>query len=294
MLVSESELVGTIGGGELENSALLEARAALRTANSRPRRWRRKIALGPSLGQCCGGSVELFFERFETGDVGDAAYYLRPASGDASGHWIEEFELDLGGGPHIFDQQGEIWVAEAVRPSALRPLFLYGAGHVGRAVVKALLPLPFDLHWIDVEDGRFPLSDSARVARILAKQPEIIARNAPENAVHLVMTYSHQLDLLICDAVLGGRGFSHLGLIGSATKKHRFLKRLTELGHGEEVLSRLSCPIGVPGIESKHPAAIAASVAAEMLQIEEMLQKSATEFVSDSIKAMTTRTAGGD
>jgi xanthine dehydrogenase accessory factor len=127
--------------------------------------------------------------------------------------------------------------------------------------------LPFAVTWVDVAAARFPEVAPDGVAVQTAPDPAAVAAQAPAQAFHIVMTHSHPLDLAICHAVLARGAFGHLGLIGSRTKRARFLKRLRELGIAEEQLAWLACPIGVAGIEGKQPAIIAVAVAAELLQI---------------------------
>jgi xanthine dehydrogenase accessory factor len=143
------------------------------------------------------------------------------------------------------------------------PLYLYGAGHVGRAVVRALADLPFAVAWVDVADDRFPADMPPNAEPIISTDPAAIAAAAPENALHLIMTFSHALDLSLCNAVLE-RDFAWAGLIGSATKRARFEKRLREAGISDAALARLACPIGIGGITGKEPAMIAISVAAQL------------------------------
>jgi xanthine dehydrogenase accessory factor len=164
-------------------------------------------------------------------------------------------------------KRGPAWFIESVERTRT-PLFLYGAGHVGRALVSVLSGLPFDVTWIDTSKDRFPsgIREKAGLATLVARDLAAIARTAPAGAFHLVMTYSHPLDLAICHAVLGSGTFAYLGLIGSATKRSRFMKRLRELGHNEGALSRLTCPIGIPNVTGKEPAIIAISVAAQLLE----------------------------
>ncbi len=143
------------------------------------------------------------------------------------------------------------------------PLYLYGAGHVGRAVVRALADLPFSITWVDVATDRFPAVIPPNAEPIIAADPAAIAAAAPDHALHLIMTFSHALDLSLTHAVLA-KDFSWAGLIGSATKRARFEKRLREAGVGEAALARLQCPIGIGGITGKEPAMIAISVAAQL------------------------------
>lgn len=140
-----------------------------------------------------------------------------------------------------------------------RPLWIYGAGHVGRALVEVMAPLPkLAITWIDTDAARFPASADT-VTRLIAADPTAVVKHAPDTAEHLILTYSHDLDLALCHAVLSRR-FQAAGLIGSATKWARFQKRLTTLGHAPEQIARIACPIGDPTL-GKHPQAIAIGVA---------------------------------
>ncbi len=154
------------------------------------------------------------------------------------------------------------WIIEP-EPAAPHPLYLYGAGHVGRAVVRALADLPFSITWVDVAVERFPADILPNAEAIISTDPTAIAATAPEHALHLIMTFSHALDLSLCNAILG-REFAWAGLIGSATKRARFEKRLREAGIADAALARLHCPIGIGGITGKEPAMIAISVAAQL------------------------------
>ena len=148
----------------------------------------------------------------------------------------------------------------------LTHLNLWGAGHVGRALVMALAPLPFKITWWDVRGNAFPSAVPENVTCRLGSPQDM----AP--GLLLVMTHSHALDFDIVDFALRQSHVSHVGLIGSDTKAVRFRKRIVEAGHGPDALSRLTCPIGSKAIRSKLPAAIAASVAVQLLHWQEMLK----------------------
>ena len=154
------------------------------------------------------------------------------------------------------------WIVEP-EPNPPHPLYLYGAGHVGRAVVRVLTDLPFAITWVDVAADRFPETLPPNATAVIATDPAAIAAAAPSQALHLIMTFSHALDLSIAHAVLS-RQFAWAGLIGSATKRARFSKRLLEAGIDAAALGRLHCPIGIGGITGKEPAMIAISVAAQL------------------------------
>ena len=156
------------------------------------------------------------------------------------------------------------WMVESVAPTT-RPLWIWGAGHVGRALVTVLAPLPnFAITWVDTAPERFPPALPDGVAPLVAADPSGAVRHAPPDARHLVLTYSHALDLELCHRLLD-HGFGSLGLIGSATKWARFHSRLAALGHAPEAVARIDCPIGEPGL-GKHPQAIAVGVAAALLR----------------------------
>jgi xanthine dehydrogenase accessory factor len=155
-----------------------------------------------------------------------------------------------------------VWeVAEAMEKPSARPLWIYGAGHVGRALINVMGPLPqFDITWVDTHADRFPLTD---VTTLVASNPALAVKHAPKTAEHLILTYSHEIDLALCHAVLS-HGFQSAGLIGSATKWARFRSRLAALGHSNAQISRIACPIGDPSL-GKHPAEIALGVATAMI-----------------------------
>ena len=230
MLVFADNSVGTIGGGALEHAAINRALEALRNQGTLPDT--ETIPLGPAIGQCCGGSVVLRYQRL-----------------DAHGH-------------PALDQ----WLARIEDGAA--SLWLFGAGHVGKAVARAMAPLGFRVTWIDSRATMFP--DTGRENEILiSRAPHLELANAPAGAMVLVMTHCHAQDFDIIDAALTRPDLGFVGLIGSATKRARFIARLKARGHSEQALGRLICPIGIPGISGKEPAVIAASVAAQALRYRE-------------------------
>lgn len=266
MLVWAGGQIGTIGGGALEYAAAERARAALTTGDRLDR-----VSLGPDIGQCCGGAVTLVTEvwdRARLDGMGDVLARPMP------GHDGAEMPLKVanrlraarnGTRPATVEVvQG--WLIEPVAP-ARRVVWIWGAGHVGRAIVDILRPLP-DLHlvWLDTAADRFPpIPDGVeqRIAADLAAE----ADHAPPQAEHLILTYSHALDLDLCHRLLQ-HGFGRCGLIGSATKWARFRSRLSALGHGAHSIARIDCPIGDPGL-GKHPQAIAIGVALAFLHKHE-------------------------
>ena len=151
--------------------------------------------------------------------------------------------------------------AETMNLPNARPLWIYGAGHVGAALVHVIHALPdFNITWIDTHLDRFP---KTAVTTFVAADPALAVKHAPIDADHLILTYSHEMDLALCHAVLQ-QPFHSAGLIGSATKWARFKTRLAALGHRPSQISRIACPIGDPSL-GKHPSAIALGVATAMI-----------------------------
>jgi xanthine dehydrogenase accessory factor len=264
MIVSADGQAGTIGGGALEWEAVARARAVLSGGADRLDR----IALGPGVGQCCGGAVTLLTERWDarraaglTGEV-----VARPAPGGSVEPPLRvRRRLQAARGEGQIPRAGLIdgWMVEPV-VRAMREVWIWGAGHVGRAIVAVLAPLPdVAVTWVDTAAARFPEVIPDGVTRLVAADPAAAAAHAPQAAEHYVLTYSHALDLALCHALLT-RGFARCGLIGSATKWARFRRRLGELGHAETEVGRIRCPIGNPAL-GKHPQAIAVGVATELL-----------------------------
>ena len=239
MAVFADRVVNTLGGGHLEFSAIQLARQWLdRTATStaaedatKAAGFTRRFALGPSLGQCCGGAVELSFQRLQ----GPLEEVLRAR----------------------------------LHPRAT-PVGLFGAGHVGQALVRVLSTLPFQVHWVDSRDEIFP-SDVPRHVRCEHSDPvQAAVADLPPRSQVLVMSFNHAEDLDIVQACLQRqrqRGdLPFIGLIGSRTKWATFNRRLRERGFSAQECAQVTCPIGLPGIPGKQPEVIAVAVAAQLLQ----------------------------
>ncbi len=299
MIVTPEAIEGTVGGGALELEVVTAARAMLSKGLAAPawRRDTRDYPLGPSLGQCCGGYTKVLFEVFTEAEfpllckiaeeLGTCSLFIRPLEGGLPPRVIThrkqgytELPLNVlraardmlsGARPlgAVFcpgSKGAGAWFMEPVSRAKIQ-LYLYGAGHVGRALVRVLEGLPFEITWVDTSEERFPEYKTPSVTRIPAADPAAVAASAGNDAFHLVMTYSHPLDLAICHTILKSRVPGFLGLIGSNTKRARFIKRLRELGHSQASIDRLTCPIGIAGLPGKEPATIAVSVAAQLLQI---------------------------
>ena len=240
MVVGARTLVGSIGGGRLEHEATTLARQHLATGqpplsgDAAPLR----CALGPSLGQCCGGVVHLSLERVGAGQLGA--------------------------------MQAELMDAPRQH---LTPVALFGGGHVGLALVQVLASLPFALTWVDSRNDVFP---APLLPGVVCEHSEPVQAAVPLLTAQsrvLIMSFSHAEDLDVLTACLlrqrlqGDLPF--IGLIGSQTKWVTFGHRLAARGFSAAELAHVTCPIGVPGIQGRHakePEVIAVAVAAQLLQ----------------------------
>jgi xanthine dehydrogenase accessory factor len=157
---------------------------------------------------------------------------------------------------------------ERIAPDAFH-VTLFGAGHVGQALAASLGLLPCRVTWVDDRDGQFPATIPANVSVVTSAAPPLEVAQAPTGSFFLVMTHSHAIDQDICEEILRRDDFAYCGLIGSGTKRAMFERRLAQRGIPRERLSRLTCPIGIPGIRGKEPAVIAAAVVAQLLQVRE-------------------------
>ncbi len=277
VVAPDGRFTGTIGGGALEWGALAEAQALLADRDG-PAVRRLDKALGPDLGQCCGGRVTLMIERFE---LNDRAAVEELAAAERTGEVVTRATSDTQG-----RLQRRVATADAARLASdelcrrlddgsmlerfgdpRTPLSLFGAGHVGTALASALAPLPFAVTWIDPRAGAFPEHVAANVRCITADDPVRFIADAPAGAFIAVMTHSHGLDLDLVIAALQAEKFPYVGLIGSETKRARFVSAMRKIG--VPGIDHLVCPIGLPGIRDKAPAAIAAAVAAQLLIVRE-------------------------
>lgn len=265
MLVWGAGQSGTIGGGALEFEAVARARGMLGAGGARLDRE----ALGPKLGQCCGGAVSVLTEVFDAGTLplAEAGVIVRSVDGRAMPLAVKRM-LARARGEGVMPVPALVqgWMVEPVA-RAEREVWVWGAGHVGRALMAVLAPLPeVAVVWLDVAAERFPDAVPEGVRCRVAADPASLVAEAPRAAEHFIVTFSHALDLELCHRLLG-RGFAACGLIGSATKWARFRSRLAALGHGAADIGRIDCPIGDPSL-GKHPQAIAVGVAMQFLRRE--------------------------
>ncbi|WP_116086656.1 xanthine dehydrogenase accessory protein XdhC [Tropicimonas sp. IMCC34011] len=259
MLVWPGGQEGTIGGGTLEWQATERALARLAEGGAAVE----TIPLGPGIGQCCGGAVKLLTEVWDDEALArlrlERGHAIRPLSQSADAPPSAFLgRLDR---PAVHLSAG--WAAEPLARSG-RPLWIWGAGHVGRALAAVMAPLPgWDISLLDIAPERFP-EDPAAVP-VIAPEVAPAAARAPAEAAHLIVTHSHARDLEICHRLLL-RDFAFAGLIGSETKRARFGARLRQMGHSDASAGRITCPIGDPAL-GKHPQAIALGVATSLLRL---------------------------
>jgi xanthine dehydrogenase accessory factor len=231
MIVTGQRLYGTIGGGNLEFQACRIARNQLQQdADDGLQRF----PLGAGLGQCCGGLVNLMFERLGVDSDWD----------------------------------------DLAREDEALELYLFGAGHVGTALVRSLSDLPIRINWIDTRDDMLPQQPPAGVNAICTDTPEAEIDTAAAGSYFVVMTHDHSLDQRLCEQILKRDDFAYFGLIGSLSKRRNFETRMRRRGIDARNFERMTCPIGIGGIASKQPAQIAISVAAEILQVYDRALKS--------------------
>ena len=237
MAVFPQTLVNTIGGGHLEFQAITEARALLGSSRQDGALVNR-YALGPALGQCCGGVVHLKFEHIAQADVPMLRQRLL---------------------------------------SQAKPVALFGGGHVGHALVHVLSALPFQVQWIDSRDEIFPAQLPANVVCDHSDPVHAAVDALPSGACVLIMSFSHAEDLDVVAACLKRQrlhgDLKFVGLIGSKTKWATFQHRLEAKGFSAEELALVTCPIGVGGITGKEPEVIAVAVAAQLLQQHEKIEQ---------------------
>lgn len=273
LVLTEAGFTGTIGGGALEWRALAEAGALLGHGERRARRL--PLTLGPDTGQCCGGRVVLGLELFGAEDAAEVALLAAAeAAGPftviaraVDGRWQRSLVHTLATGDAI----AERGPSERVETFGETPrrLILFGAGHVGRALVLALAPLPFVTVWVDERPEAFPAAVPTNVTCRATPEPVAVLDELRPGDCVLAMTHSHQLDLAIVDAALKHEDLAYVGVIGSKTKRARFISRLSAAGHAASVRDRLVCPIGAGGPSSRLPAVIAAATTVELLVADE-------------------------
>lgn len=292
MIVTAKETIGTIGGGQLEYQCTRLAADLL----GEDQQLLRSFPLGSSMGQCCGGVVEILFEPMGDGisawlrDLGALHGQREPAmivtrisrsvplkfvvtadrvfgvdEDDTISCLVTTARSVLAG-----DRKPHRRLQEFYEPIVVPDLNIavFGAGHVGTAVVDTLSSLDCNIRWVDNRRNIFRRIP-ANVRAIEASDPALEVAAMPPGSFYLVMTHSHALDFDICDRILRRNDARYCGLIGSVSKRRRFEKRYRQQGMSQERIDTLVCPIGVDGITGKKPAEIAVATAAEILKIKE-------------------------
>ena len=266
----------TIGGGHLEFQAIDIAKQMLLSSESCHQRIER-FNLSARLGQCCGGVMWLLFEKIEAikdeliacqiawqkgqsiiRTVSDGQASTWSIANDSSASSNSEFQQD--------DSRWQ-WI-QSIQPYAMK-VMIFGAGHVGEAIVRCLLPIGVQITWVDNRDDIFPRDLMDQVKCISTDVPEAEITHFDRSGAILILTHDHQLDLQLCFEALkpSDQAFAYVGMIGSKSKRAIFEKRMSARGYPQTQLESLVCPIGIDGISSKQPAIIAVSVVAQLLQV---------------------------
>ena len=307
MIVTATQTIGTIGGGQLEYQStriaagLLESRELIV----------RPFPLGSSMGQCCGGVVDILFEPIGDGypawlrDLTAlhgqqvpaivATHLSSPVPAKAV---ITADEVYGNDAPDqaIVERGRELLESRAkplrddhffFEPIVIADLNIavFGAGHVGAAVVNALATIDCNIRWIDSRRKMFR-AVPGNVRAVVASEPALEVAAMPPGSYFLVMTHSHALDYEICGRILNRRDARYCGLIGSRSKRRRFEKRYRQQGLEENLIERLVCPIGMTGISGKKPAEIAVAVAAEILELRDRMSASEAEILPDNVRPL--------
>lgn len=317
MIVTSKETIGTIGGGQLEYQCTRIACEQLKSgSDSDAGKLTRRFALGANCGQCCGGVVEVLFEKVTASSLGwlpalDALYneqvsltvatstampprkYLITTESCASfgGDSPCPDEILQAGRSMLADESEarslDGYLLEPVRPTTFN-IAIFGAGHVGAASVDVLSRLDCTIRWIDSRRNIFPVSTPDNVLAVSSADPVREIPAMPSGSFFIVMTHNHSLDQEICTEVLQREDFAYCGLIGSLSKRRQFERRMKKLGMRDELLERLVCPIGVSGVLGRKPAEIAISLAAEILKVRDVSirSKTATDRIQDYLRAL--------
>lgn len=227
MLISSKDIYGTIGGGHLEYLIINKSKELLKNRSKKAQIL--SIPLGPGIGQCCGGYVQI-----------QLTYH---ASGEES---LENFIENSN-------------------------LFIFGAGHIGQALSFKSLDLNFNVHLVDSRKNFLLMNKNEDIDYIFAKEPWKLVKNLSADSYYIILTHSHDFDFKIIDEVLTYNKFKFLGLIGSKTKKNRFAKRLKNIGHNQNMINLIECPVGLKINHSKEPNEIAISIVAKLIDYRNSL-----------------------
>jgi len=308
MIVTARETIGTIGGGNLEHQC---THIAVDMLAGEEIPVLRRFPLGPAMGQCCGGVVDILFEPIASG-LPAWLQHLRALHGQqlpavlvsgtqAAVKYVVTQEAVFAGAAAapppaaLATARGALERCEAQVGDALlfEPIVgsdfhiaVFGAGHVGSALVAALSGLDCNIRWIDSRSDIFR-GATRNVRTVETGEPALEVAAMPPGSFYLVMTHSHPLDFEICDRILRRGDAAYCGLIGSLTKRRRFEKRFRQQGLSPQQIGQLVCPIGVEGITGKKPAEIAISVAADVLRSYQRIASSSRQ-AADNVRPIRT------
>ncbi|KAB2679517.1 xanthine dehydrogenase accessory protein XdhC [Brucella tritici] len=230
MLVARDMIFRTIGGGQLEYMAIDHARKILAGGRDSPMDVPpMNVALGPEIGQCCGGRVGLSFRRVSRGLTDEL---------------VSKVDAEIATRPHVY---------------------VFGAGHVGDALANALSLTPVRVILVDTREAELMACDVPGVETCLSAMPEQVVRSAPPGSAFIVLTHDHALDFLIVTEALQRRDAVYIGMIGSKTKKATFKNWLKREIGSDNLFENLVCPVGGAVVKDKRPEVIAALAAAEVL-----------------------------
>ena len=232
MLISENDIYGSIGGGQLEYSVIEISKKNL--LNDEFNNEIVNIPLGPSIGQCCGWYVQVSIEKFKDG--------------------LNSLEK------------------EKSKSINLQQLYIFGAGHIGQELSSRSIDLDFKINLVDSRIDFLNLQQKDNVNTILANSPWLLIKNLPKNSFFIILTHSHDYDFKIINEILRTQNFKFLGLIGSKTKFNRFKNRLLKIGYKENLISKIECPVGLKNISSKKPAEIAISIIGRLLEYRSQIE----------------------
>ena len=284
MFVSGDAQWGTIGGGNLEFSAVGAAKVFL--AENVPGAFTvNEYALGPELSQCCGGYVRLLttvlspIDRSWLGTLKELGARRDPVVIETSvteGNLLK-FSVTAGAGKgasisSTIGPPGQVCAGQKIVetvPAYFATVTMFGAGHVGQAVADALAPLPLYIRWYEGRPDFVPASHDPNLEVCVATDPATDVADALPDSVYLVFTHSHELDYQTVKAILERGDFRFCGLIGSRTKRASFERRFREDGIPDARIGRLVCPIGLPALNSKDPNVIAVGVAAQIMSLSD-------------------------
>jgi xanthine dehydrogenase accessory factor len=229
MLIADNDIFGTIGGGTLEFQVINESKKLL--INNKKESIL-KVPLGPGIGQCCGGFVEIKLTKHSN--------FKKAIKNE------------------VFDESDKL------------DLYIFGAGHIGQSLITKTNFLNFNTYLIDSRESFLKQNNLKHINYLLSSKPWQIVNHLNKKSMYVVVTHSHDFDFKIVNEILKNNTFSYLGLIGSNTKKNKFYKRLEQLGHKKQLINQLECPIGASIGKSKDPEEISFSILARLIKFKNL------------------------